>query len=82
MPHQLCVPREVPTPIAHHEVCPLPDSKTKDTPLCFYDKAMGVAQGSILSVSLFIVKINSVTSCIRNGVDKSLLVSYRSQHKP
>ena len=32
---------------------------------------MGVPQGSILSVTLFIVKI---TSCIRNGVDKSLFV--------
>ena len=44
---------------------------------------MGVPQGSILSVTLFIVKINSITSCIRNGVDKSLFVddfgvSYRN----
>ena len=42
-------------------------------------------QGSILSVTLFIVKINSLTRCIRNGVDKSLFVddfgvSYRSNH--
>ena len=46
---------------------------------------MVVPQGSILSVTLFIVKINSITSCIRNGVDKSLFVddfgvSYRSKH--
>ena len=51
----------------------------------FYDQEMGVPQGSILSVTLFIVKINSITSCIRNGVDKSLFVddfgvSYRSKH--
>ena len=37
------------------------------------------------SVTLFIVKINSITSCIRNGVDKSLFVddfgvSYCSKH--
>ena len=46
---------------------------------------MGVPQGSILPVTFFIVKINSITSCIRNGVDKSLFVddfgvSYRSKH--
>ena len=51
----------------------------------FYDQEMGVPQGSILSVTLLIVKINSITSCIRNGVDKSLFVddfgvSYRSNH--
>ena len=51
----------------------------------FYDQEMGVPQGSILSVTLFIVKINSITSRIRNGVDKSLFVddfgvSYRSKH--
>ena len=51
----------------------------------FYDQEMGVPQGSILSVTLFIVKINSITSYIRNGVDKSLFVddfgvSYRSKH--
>ena len=38
----------------------------------FYDQEMGVPQGSILSVILFIAKINSITSCIRNGVDISL----------
>ena len=46
---------------------------------------MGVPQGSILSVTLSIVKINSIISCIRNGVDKSQFVddlgaSYRSKH--
>ena len=51
----------------------------------FYDQEMGAPQGSILSGTLFIVKINSITRCIRNGVDKSLFVddfgvSYRSKH--
>ena len=51
----------------------------------FNDQEMGVPQGSILSVTLFIVQINSITSCIRNSVDKSLFVddfgvSYRSKH--
>ena len=46
---------------------------------------MRVPQGSILSVTLFIVKINSITSCIRDSVDKSLFVddfgvSYHSKH--
>ena len=39
-----------------------------------YDQEMGVAQGSILSVTLFIAKINSITGYIRNGVYKSLFV--------
>ena len=39
----------------------------------------------ILSVTLFVVKINSITSCIKNGVDKSLfvdeiVVSFHSKH--
>ena len=51
----------------------------------FYDQEMGVPQGSILSVTLFIVKINSITRCIRNGGEKYLFVndfgvSYRSKH--
>ena len=50
-----------------------------------YDQEMGVPQGSILSVTLFIVKINSIISCIENGVDKSLFVddfgvAYQSRH--
>ena len=51
----------------------------------FYVQEMRVPQGSILSVTLFIVNINSITRCIRNGVDKSLFVddfgvSYCSEH--
>ena len=50
----------------------------------FFDQVMGVPHGSILIVTLFIVKINIITSCIRNGVDKSLFVGdfgdfYRSK---
>ena len=40
----------------------------------FYEQEMGVPQGSFSSVTLFIVKINSITSCIRISVDKSLFL--------
>ena len=50
----------------------------------FYDQEMGAPQGSILCHPLF-VKINRITRCIRDDVDKSLFVdkfgvSYRSKH--
>lgn len=35
---------------------------------------MGVPQGSILSVTLFSLKINSLTKIVPNGIDKSLFV--------
>ncbi len=35
---------------------------------------MGVPQGSILSVTLFIVKINIMSNCVRHGIDSSLFV--------
>ena len=62
------------------DVYPLGGTSLSD----FYDQEMGVLQGCVLSVTLFIVKINSIPSCIRNGVDKSLFVddfgvSYRSK---
>ena len=46
---------------------------------------MGVPQGSILSVTLFSVKINSITQCLKPGVDCSLYVDdfqicYRSSN--
>ena len=51
----------------------------------FYDQEMGVLQGIILSVTLCVVKINSIARCIRNSVDKSLFVddfgvSYQLKH--
>ena len=50
-----------------------------------YDQEMEVLQGSILYVTLFVVKINVITICSRNGVDESLCVDLevlcRSKHK-
>ena len=50
-----------------------------------YLQEMGVPQGSILSVSLFSVKINSIAQCLKPGVDCSLYVDdfqicYRSSN--
>ena len=45
--------------------------------LCFsdlYDQEMGVPQGAILSVALFILKINSIIKCLPVGVRGSLYV--------
>ena len=51
----------------------------------FHPQEMGVPQGSILSVTLFSVKINSITQCLKPGVDCSLYVNdfqicYRSSN--
>ena len=45
---------------------------------------MGVPQGSILSVTLFILKINSIVTCLTPGVSSSLyvddfLICYRAK---
>ena len=50
-----------------------------------HPQEMGVPQGSILSVTLFYVKINSITQCLKPGVDCSLYVDdfqvcYRSSN--
>jgi ribonuclease HI len=50
-----------------------------------HDQETGVPQGSILSVTLFNIKINSITKCLTPGVDCSLyvddfLICYRSKH--
>ena len=37
-----------------------------------HPQEMGAPQGSILSVTLFSVKINSITQCLKPGVDCSL----------
>ena len=39
-----------------------------------YEQEMGVPQGSILSITLFIMKINSIIKCIPAGVRGSLYV--------
>ena len=50
-----------------------------------HPQEMGIPQGSILSVTLFSVKINSITRCLKPGVDCSLYVDdfqicYRSSN--
>ena len=50
-----------------------------------YKQEQGVPQGSILSVTLFNIKINSIVKCLNPGVDCSLYVDdfvicYRSKH--
>jgi len=50
-----------------------------------FEQEMGVPQGSILSVTLFSIKINSIVQCLRAGTDASLYVddfqiSYSSQN--
>ena len=47
---------------------------------------MGVPQGSILSVTLFNIKINSIVKCLNLGVKGSLygnnlLICYKSKHR-
>ena len=39
-----------------------------------HDQEMGVPQGSILSVTLFILKINSIVELVKTGMGKSLFV--------
>ena len=39
-----------------------------------FNQETGVPQGSILSVTLFNLKINSIVNCIRPGIDSSLNV--------
>ena len=52
-----------------------------------HEQEMGVPQGSVLSVTLFSLKINSIVSCLSTGTDCSLyvddfLISYRSSYMP
>jgi len=51
-----------------------------------FDQEMGVSQGSIFSVTLFGLKINSIVKAISPGVECSLyvddfLICYRSKHQ-
>ena len=50
-----------------------------------HPQEMGIPQGSILSVTLFSVKFNNITQCLKPGVDCSLYVDdfqicYRSSN--
>ena len=52
-----------------------------------HTQEMGVPQGSILSVTLFNIKINSITKCLGTNTDCSLyvddfLICYRSSYMP
>lgn len=51
------------------------------------DQEMGVPQGSVLSVTLFSIKIDSITKCLQPGANCSLyvddfLICYRSSYMP
>ena len=51
----------------------------------YYEQENGVPQGSILSVTLFSIKMNSIVEALKPGVDCGLYVddfqiSYRSKH--
>ena len=50
-----------------------------------HNQEQGVPQGSLLSVTLFSLKINNIVKCLNPGVDCSLcvddfLICYRSKH--
>ena len=45
-----------------------------------HPQEMGVPQGSILSVALFLVKINSSTQCQKPGVDCLLIFRFATDH--
>jgi len=52
-----------------------------------YEQEMGVPQGSVLSVTLFSIKINSIVNCLHTGIDCSLYVDdfvicYKSSYMP
>ena len=52
-----------------------------------YNQEMGVPQGSILSVTLFSIKINSIVKCLNSNTNCSLyvddfLICYRSSYMP
>ena len=50
-----------------------------------FELEMGAPQGSFLSVTLFIIKVNSIAKCMKHGTDCSLFVDdfnicYRSRN--
>ena len=43
-----------------------------------YDQEQGVPQGSILSTTLFNIKVNNIVTCLNSKTDGSLLITSES----
>jgi len=76
-----CLPRFIANFLRHRQFKVRVGSTFSDT----YDQEMGVPQGSILSVTLFSIKINSIANALKDAVEGSLyvddfIICYRSKN--